>query len=185
MKDDKTIDKLLKTISYKIIEFEDGDIILISELIDDINSLKYLLKDNNQVNSVLNIALSVLNKLLNRKEIQKPDIILTDSIDLLSKIIETSDKADKKSGHFLDSEIDTFLFTYKYLKDEELENKMPEIDKEKIRINELSDNLQNTIAQDEATSIVYGMPKEAIDLGAADTVMPIDKIVDVITQKLS
>ncbi len=145
MKDDKTIDKLLKTISYKIIEFEDGDVILISELIDDINNLKYLLTDNIQAKSVLNIALSVLNKLLTRKEIQKPDIILTDSIDLLSKILETSDKADKKLRNFLDAEIDTFLFTYKYLKDEELENKKPDIDKEKIRINELKNNLQNTI----------------------------------------
>jgi len=42
-----------------------------------------------------------------------------------------------------------------------------------------------TIAQDEATSIVFGMPKEAIDLGAADTVMPIDKIAGMIAQKLA
>jgi two-component system, chemotaxis family, response regulator WspF len=33
-----------------------------------------------------------------------------------------------------------------------------------------------TIAQDEKTSIVYGMPKAAADLGAADEVLPIDKI---------
>ncbi len=30
-----------------------------------------------------------------------------------------------------------------------------------------------TIAQDEATSIVFGMPKEAIKLGAADKVLPL------------
>ncbi len=33
-----------------------------------------------------------------------------------------------------------------------------------------------TIAQDEATSIVFGMPKEAIARGAAMKVMPLDLI---------
>lgn len=33
-----------------------------------------------------------------------------------------------------------------------------------------------TIAQDEATSIVYGMPKAAVDIGAARCVMPLEKI---------
>jgi two-component system, chemotaxis family, protein-glutamate methylesterase/glutaminase len=33
-----------------------------------------------------------------------------------------------------------------------------------------------TVAQDEATSVVFGMPKEAIALGAADKVLPLDKL---------
>ena len=33
-----------------------------------------------------------------------------------------------------------------------------------------------TIAQDEATSVVFGMPKEAIRLGAVDEVLPLDRI---------
>ncbi len=33
-----------------------------------------------------------------------------------------------------------------------------------------------TIAQDEKTSIVFGMPKEAINLGAADKILPLDRI---------
>lgn len=33
-----------------------------------------------------------------------------------------------------------------------------------------------TIAQDEASCIVYGMPREAVKLGAAKTVLPLDKI---------
>jgi two-component system chemotaxis response regulator CheB len=41
-----------------------------------------------------------------------------------------------------------------------------------------------TIAQDEASSIVWGMPKEAIDLGAADTVLPLDGIVRHIRSRL-
>lgn len=34
----------------------------------------------------------------------------------------------------------------------------------------------HTIAQDESTSVVFGMPKEAILLGAAEQVLPLDKI---------
>jgi len=34
----------------------------------------------------------------------------------------------------------------------------------------------HTVAQDEATSVVFGMPKEAIALGAADKVLPLDRL---------
>jgi two-component system chemotaxis response regulator CheB len=37
-----------------------------------------------------------------------------------------------------------------------------------------------TIAQDEATSVVFGMPKEAIKLGAVDKVLPLDAIASAI-----
>jgi len=33
-----------------------------------------------------------------------------------------------------------------------------------------------TIAQDKATAVVFGMPKEAIALGAVDVVLPLDQI---------
>lgn len=33
-----------------------------------------------------------------------------------------------------------------------------------------------TIAQDESTSVVYGMPKEAMEIGAAETVLPLEEI---------
>lgn len=33
-----------------------------------------------------------------------------------------------------------------------------------------------TIAQDEASCVVYGMPKEAVELGAAQEILPLDKI---------
>lgn len=33
-----------------------------------------------------------------------------------------------------------------------------------------------TIAQDEATSVVYGMPREAVEIGAAERVLPVDDI---------
>ena len=33
-----------------------------------------------------------------------------------------------------------------------------------------------TVAQDEASSVVYGMPREAVLLGAAERVLPLDQI---------
>jgi len=42
-----------------------------------------------------------------------------------------------------------------------------------------------TIAQDEATSVVFGMPKEAILLGAADQVLPLGKIPAALQQRLA
>jgi two-component system chemotaxis response regulator CheB len=41
---------------------------------------------------------------------------------------------------------------------------------------EMKESGAKTIAQDEASSIVFGMPKSAIELGAADYVLPLDKI---------
>jgi len=41
-----------------------------------------------------------------------------------------------------------------------------------------------TFAQDEATSIVFGMPKEAIALGAVDSVLPLSRISFALVQKL-
>ncbi len=39
-----------------------------------------------------------------------------------------------------------------------------------------------TIAQDEATSAVFGMPRAAIELGAVDRVLPIDDISRVLVE---
>ena len=43
-------------------------------------------------------------------------------------------------------------------------------------LKEMHDAGAHTIAQDEATCVVFGMPKEAIKLGAADRIMPLDHI---------
>ena len=42
----------------------------------------------------------------------------------------------------------------------------------------------HTIAQDEKSSIVYGMPKEAVKLGAAETVLPLDAMSEKILRRL-
>ncbi len=43
-------------------------------------------------------------------------------------------------------------------------------------LKEMRDAGASTIAQDESTSIVFGMPKKAIDLGAAEKVLPLENI---------
>lgn len=42
-----------------------------------------------------------------------------------------------------------------------------------------------TIAQDEQTCVVYGMPKAAVEVGAVDKVLPLDEIPDKLMQQLS
>ncbi|MCB6183966.1 chemotaxis response regulator protein-glutamate methylesterase [Leeia sp. TBRC 13508] len=45
-----------------------------------------------------------------------------------------------------------------------------------LGLKEMHDAGANTIAQDEASCVVFGMPKEAIKLGAADRVIPLNAI---------
>jgi two-component system chemotaxis response regulator CheB len=42
-----------------------------------------------------------------------------------------------------------------------------------------------TIAQDEATSVIFGMPKAAIDLGAIDEVIPLERIAEAVLDLVS
>ncbi len=44
----------------------------------------------------------------------------------------------------------------------------------------LHDGGARTLAQDEASCVVFGMPKEAIRLGAVDEVLPLDRVADAI-----
>ena len=43
-------------------------------------------------------------------------------------------------------------------------------------LKEMKDNGAITLAQDEKTSVVWGMPGEAVKLGAADTQLPLEKV---------
>lgn len=53
-----------------------------------------------------------------------------------------------------------------------------------VGIKAIKDAGGKTIAQDEKTSVIFGMPKEAIALGAADKILPINKIADEIVDSL-
>jgi chemotaxis response regulator CheB len=41
-----------------------------------------------------------------------------------------------------------------------------------------------TIAQNEATCAVYGMPREAVEIGAVETVLPLEQIADHLLAKI-
>ena len=41
----------------------------------------------------------------------------------------------------------------------------------------------HTVAQDEATCVVYGMPREAVELGAAKEVLPLERIAAALLQQ--
>lgn len=49
-------------------------------------------------------------------------------------------------------------------------------------LKELKDIGVQTIAQDEKTSVVWGMPGESVKIGAADQVLPLEKVSDAIMQ---
>ena len=42
-----------------------------------------------------------------------------------------------------------------------------------------------TLAQDEATSVVYGMPRAAVQMGVVDSVAPLDRIATLVNRLLS
>lgn len=48
---------------------------------------------------------------------------------------------------------------------------------------ELHDSGAYTIAQDEATSVVFGMPNEAIKMGGVDIVLPLPRIFEEVLRK--
>jgi two-component system chemotaxis response regulator CheB len=52
-----------------------------------------------------------------------------------------------------------------------------------VGLKEMKDAGALTIAQDEETCVVFGMPKEAIKLGGADRVLPLDQIAPAILQR--
>ena len=49
-----------------------------------------------------------------------------------------------------------------------------------VGIRDMHDAGAETIAQDEKTCVVYGMPKEAVKLGAIDKITPLDNIAGLI-----
>jgi two-component system chemotaxis response regulator CheB len=46
----------------------------------------------------------------------------------------------------------------------------------------MKQNGATIIAQDETTCVVFGMPKEAVESGLADAVLPLNQIADMIVK---
>ncbi|NMG36180.1 chemotaxis-specific protein-glutamate methyltransferase CheB [Azoarcus sp. TTM-91] len=51
-------------------------------------------------------------------------------------------------------------------------------------LKEMRDAGSQTVAEDESTCVVFGMPKEAIRMGGAETVLPLDRIPNAIMQSV-
>jgi two-component system chemotaxis response regulator CheB len=49
-------------------------------------------------------------------------------------------------------------------------------------LKEMRDMGAITIAQDEESSVIFGMPGEAFKIGAADHILPIDRIPEFLTE---
>lgn len=105
----KKTEEIIKRVSFKILGYEDGDLLLISEIIDDINELQFILKNNKNITSIITIILSSLKKQLNNK--RDPDFIqlFSDGIDLIYKILTRKNKKNKE----LEEEISSYIKKYK------------------------------------------------------------------------
>ncbi len=105
----KKTEEIIKRVSFKILGYEDGDLLLISEIIDDINELQFILKNNKNITSIITIILSSLKKQLNNK--RDPDFIqlFSDGIDLIYKILTRKNKKNKE----LEEEISSYIKKHK------------------------------------------------------------------------
>ncbi len=86
MKNNLQIEQLLKEISFKIIEYEEGDMILISEIIEGIKVLSINFTGNVKIENEINITLCVLEELLNGTKIENDKAILSNEIGLITRI---------------------------------------------------------------------------------------------------
>lgn len=105
----KKIDEIIKSVSFKILGYEDGDLLLISEIIDDINELQQILIKNKKIIPIINIILSSLNNQMINKGEDDFLQLFSDGIDLIVKIIARKNKKSKE----LEDEISGYTKNYK------------------------------------------------------------------------
>ena len=53
-----------------------------------------------------------------------------------------------------------------------------------LGIKMIKDYHGKTVAQDELTSVIFGMPKAAIEMGVVDEILPVDKIAEEMVKML-
>ena len=114
--DIKKIEELLTNLSYKFIELDDGDLVLISEIIDDIEALSSLFIKHKPAGRLLEILEYVFQKLFEGKNKGDFEDIIIQGIDLLQRFPkEMSGKKGKDLSGLLSGEINEFLKKYQPL----------------------------------------------------------------------
>ncbi|MCK4798973.1 MAG: hypothetical protein KAT05_16490, partial [Spirochaetes bacterium] len=107
----KQIEELIKKISLSMLKYEDGDMMLISDIMDYTNELNILLNDVKRVSKIINIIDTLLGKLLKGEKIVDSEDVLSDGIDLISSIvksIKTSKGKAKELDEFLENDINNY-----------------------------------------------------------------------------
>ncbi|MCK4796207.1 MAG: Hpt domain-containing protein, partial [Spirochaetes bacterium] len=110
------IEKLLKKISMSLLEYEDGDMMLISDLIDDMSELNVLLEAVKPARKIINIISTILEKLLKGEQITNQENMFSDGIDLIASIIRSTKKVKgkiEKLDELLENDINNYENTNK------------------------------------------------------------------------
>jgi len=114
--DIKKIEGLLTNLSYKLIDLEDGDLFLISEIIDDIEVLSSLFKKHKSAGRLLEILGFVFTELIEGKNRADFEDIIIQGIDLLQRFPkEMAGNKGKDLSGLLSNETNDFLKKYQPL----------------------------------------------------------------------
>jgi len=105
------IEMILKKISIKMLDYVDGDLLLISDNYDEINNLKKYFKNYIPTTNILNILSSLFKRILKGEQIKYFENIYSSGIDLLSKIInylKQSGSKKKKLDKLIEDDISKY-----------------------------------------------------------------------------
>lgn len=109
------IEELLKEISFKMLEYEEGDLMLLSDLIDSLMIFTDMVKDYENVESILKIITGVCCVSLKGTVIENIEDIFSMGIDIIYKIIKKIKNTGAKDTDIyavFKNEIDEFLADY-------------------------------------------------------------------------
>ena len=75
-----------------MLEFEDGDLMLLSELLDDMSELLDFFRNQKDGNKISSIIYNVLDKLIKNEEVNDARELISNGIDLLARVFKHGDK---------------------------------------------------------------------------------------------
>ena len=76
-----------------MLEFEDGDLMLLSELLDDISELKVYFKSNKDGNKISSIIYNILDKLIKNEDVNDARELVNNGVDLLVRVFKNGNKS--------------------------------------------------------------------------------------------